>query len=71
MRRLSQTAGYARFRLVFGGLMIALGITIAWRTVAMAGLRWADIPGLILGAALVALGYVRIMQSREVLRNSR
>jgi hypothetical protein len=74
MRRLSSSPGYARFRLMLGGLFIALGIAIVWRTLALtqhpADLA-KDIPSFILGGAMVLLGAVRIGQSRAALRASR
>ena len=51
--------GYARARLVTGTLFAVLGAAIVVRTIAAAGLSWADLPAFVLGAAMVALALVR------------
>lgn len=60
--------GYARFRLALGALFVVLGFTILYRTIAAVGLRWEDVPPVILSAALIVLGVIRIQQSLSVLR---
>ncbi len=71
MRRLSLTPGYARFRLALGILFVLLGVAIIYRTIAAVGLRWEDGPSVILSAALVVLGVIRIQQSLSILRSPR
>ncbi len=51
--------GYARARLVTGALFAVLGAAIVVRTIAAAGLNWADLPAFVLGAAMIGLAVIR------------
>ena len=59
MRRFVHSEGYARARLVTGGIFAILGTIVLVRTLAAAGLNWAALPAYVLGVALIALGAVR------------
>lgn len=52
--------GYVVFKAVNGGLFIVLGIAIVLQMLRIAGPNLNAIPGLVLGAALVALGVHRL-----------
>jgi hypothetical protein len=54
-----RSEAYARARLVTGTLFAVLGAAIIVRTIAAAGLSWADLPAFVLGAAMIALAVVR------------
>ncbi|HMD01969.1 MAG TPA: hypothetical protein VKG44_03285 [Candidatus Baltobacteraceae bacterium] len=64
MRRLVRSEGYARTKLVTGMLLGILGAVIIVRTLAGVGLTWAAIPALVLGLAMLALGFVRLREYR-------
>ncbi len=57
---LTQSPAYARARGVFGVLFVGLGALIIFQIAHGVGFRVEAIPGVLLGAALIALGYVRI-----------
>jgi hypothetical protein len=56
----SNSPAYARARGVFGVFFIILGALIVFQIVHGVGLRLESIPGVLLGAAMIVLGYVRI-----------
>lgn len=66
MRGFSSSPGYTRARGVFGVLFIVLGALIVAELVRKAGLRLEIVPGLLLGAAMMALGYVRVRAALTV-----
>jgi hypothetical protein len=70
MRRLVRSEGYARARLVTGTLFAVLGVAIVARTIAAAGLGWADLPAFVLGAAMIALALVRFREYVAARRGS-
>jgi hypothetical protein len=53
--------GYTGFKAFNGVLFIVLGAAILVQIVRVAGLRFEAVPGLILGAAMLALGVHRIL----------
>jgi hypothetical protein len=55
------TKGYVAFKAVNGGLFILFGIAIFVQMLRIAGLQFNAVPGLVLGAALVALGAHRLL----------
>ena len=57
---LTQSPAYARARGVFGVLFVVLGAFIIVQIAHGVGFRVESIPGVLLGAAMIALGYVRI-----------
>jgi hypothetical protein len=57
---LAQSPAYARARGVFGVLFVGLGALIVYQIARGVGLRVEAIPGVLLGAAMIVLGYVRI-----------
>jgi hypothetical protein len=57
---LSQSRTYARARGVFGVFFILLGGLIVFQIVHGVGLRLESVPGILLGLAMMVLGYVRI-----------
>jgi hypothetical protein len=60
VRGLSQSKTYARARGVFGVFFIVLGALIVFQIVHGVGFRLESIPGILLGCAMIVLGYVRI-----------
>lgn len=60
MNRLSSSRTYIRARAAFGVLFIVFGALIVFQIVHGVGLRVEAIPGTLLGAAMIVLGYVRI-----------
>ena len=66
MRRLVRSPGYARVRAVTGSLFIVFGAVIVIRSVAMLGLDAREIPALVLGAALIGLGALRLRDLRRL-----
>ncbi len=52
-------AGYGRAKVVNGLLFGSLGLVIAYRSLAVAGLGLRALPGIILGLAMIALAVVR------------
>ena len=59
MKRIVRSEGYARARLLSGTLFGILGVIIAYRSVAAAGLALTALPGCVLGLAMLALGALR------------
>ena len=51
---------YVGFKAVNGAIFIVLGAAIVWQVARVAGMRFEAIPGLILGAAMFALGAYRL-----------
>lgn len=60
MRKLVASSGYQRFRALLGAGFIVLGAVTVWRSLALAGLGTQSIPSLVLGAAMIALGVIRL-----------
>lgn len=60
MNRLTGSRNYTRIRGVFGALFIVLGALIVFQIAHGVGFRVEAVPGLLLGAAMIVLGYVRI-----------
>jgi hypothetical protein len=60
VKRLVRSETYARTRLINSGLFVLLGIVVVVRTVGVVGFVWQALPGCVLGAAMVALGAVRV-----------
>jgi hypothetical protein len=58
--RIVNSRVYARARGVFGALFIILGVLIVFQIAHGVGFRVEAIPGVLLGAAMIVLGYVRI-----------
>ncbi|MBV9103892.1 MAG: hypothetical protein JO060_09885 [Candidatus Eremiobacteraeota bacterium] len=71
MRRLVRSRAYARTRAVTGALFIALGAAIVVRTLLMLGLDLREIPALVLGAALIVLGLLRVRDYATLRRTVR
>jgi hypothetical protein len=59
MKRMVQSEGYARARLVTGSIFAILGAIVLFRTLASVGLTWAALPAYVLGTAMIALGAAR------------
>jgi len=55
-----RSEAYARARLASAVLFMLLGTSIAVRTLLVAGLSLATIPGCVLAAAMIALGGFRL-----------
>ncbi|MGH7728503.1 MAG: hypothetical protein ACREM2_06915 [Vulcanimicrobiaceae bacterium] len=68
MKRLVSSRTYGRWRAANGSLFVVCGAAIAIRTAMIVGASPSAIPAYVLGAALVALGIVRI---RGYLRSPR
>ena len=66
MKRLVRSEGYARVRLVSAAFFIVLGTAIVARTLLLARMSPATVPGCVLGLAMLALGVVRV---RDYLAN--
>jgi hypothetical protein len=60
VKRLVRSETYARTRLINAGLFVLLGAVVVVRTFGVVGFAWPAVPGCVLGAAMVALGAVRI-----------
>jgi len=60
VKRLVRSETYARTRLINAGLFVLLGVVVVVRTFGVVGFAWQAIPGCVLGAAMVALGAVRV-----------
>ena len=60
MKRLTGSRNYTRVRGVFGVLFIVLGALIVFQIAHGVGIRLEAVPGLLLGTAMIVLGYVRI-----------
>lgn len=52
---------YVGFKAINGVLFIGLGAAIVWQVTRVAGMRFEAIPGIILGAAMFALGAYRLI----------
>lgn len=50
----------ARFKAVNAPLFVLLGVLVLWQVLRYAGLRLEALPGIALGAAMIALGVYRI-----------
>ncbi len=59
MKRLVRSDGYLRFKLVTGAIFVVLGAILIGRTLSATGPRFEAIPAVVLGLALIGLGYVR------------
>ena len=55
-----QSKGYVWFKGLNGVLFIGLGAAIVWQVGRAAGFRIEAVPGIILGAAMFALGAYRV-----------
>jgi hypothetical protein len=64
VRRFVRSEGYARARLVTGALFIVFGAALVYRMLGAAGFAPAAIPGVVLGAAMIALGALRFRDYR-------
>ncbi len=64
MKRLVGSDGYARARLANAVAFVALGAIVLVRTVAVAGITTAALPGCVLGIAMVGLGAMRFAERR-------
>lgn len=64
MRNVVRSEGYARARVGIGAAAAVLGAITLYRTVASVGLKFEALPAYVLGAALIALGYVRWREYR-------
>ncbi len=60
MRKFVRSEAYVRARLFTGGLFVAFGIAIVFRTASDVGPRAAAIPAYVLGAAMIGLGTFRL-----------
>lgn len=60
MNRFVRSTGYARARGVAGLFYIVCGCLIGFQIIHGVGLRFEALPGTALGAAMIALGIVRI-----------
>ncbi len=68
MKRIVRSPGYARAKLVNGLLFGALGLVVAYRTLAAIGIGWRSLPGLVFGSALLTLALVRLRDYAAVRR---
>ncbi len=64
MRRFVQSDLYARAKLVSATVFIFLGASVLVRTTLAAGIVWKALPAYVLGAAMIALGFVRYRDYR-------
>jgi hypothetical protein len=60
MRRLVRSKGYARVRFALGFLYIGFGALIIAQMLHGVGPRFEAVPGLVLGAAMIGLGALRV-----------
>jgi hypothetical protein len=60
MKRLVRSKGYARVRFSLGFLYVGFGALIIAQMLRGVGLRFEALPGLVLGAAMIGLGGMRI-----------
>jgi hypothetical protein len=60
MRRLVRSKGYGRVRFALGFLYVAFGTLIIAKVLSGWGLRLETLAGLVLGAAMIGLGVLRI-----------
>jgi hypothetical protein len=60
VRKLVRSAGYQRVRALLGAGFIVLGVVLLYRTVALTGIGTKSIPSFVLGAAMIALGVLRL-----------
>lgn len=70
MRRWAQHPGYLRLRAFLGTIYAFFGIVIIARTCSSVGLRPAEIPALVLGAALMGLGVLRVREYLALRENA-
>jgi hypothetical protein len=66
MNRLNNSPAYGRVRGIFGLLFIGLGALIVFQIAHGVGFRLESIPGLLLGAAMMMLGYVRVRNALAI-----
>jgi hypothetical protein len=66
VRRVVASAGYARFKLVLGLVYAVIGIAIIAKSIAAVGMSTKLVPSIALGAALIALGIVRLRDFRAI-----
>jgi len=55
---------YAAFKRFNGGLFVVFGLAIGAQIVHGVGMRYEAMPGIVLGAALIGLGIVRLLPAR-------
>jgi hypothetical protein len=60
VRKLVRSAGYQRVRALLGAGFIVLGVVLLYRTIALTGIGTKSIPSFVLGAAMIALGVLRL-----------
>lgn len=60
MRSFVRSTGYARVRFGLGFLYVACGAVIIVQMLHGVGLRFTAAPGLVLGAAMIGLGALRL-----------
>ncbi len=65
MRNVVRSEGYARARVGIGAVAAVLGAVTLYRTVTTVGFKLEALPAYVLGAALIALGYVRWREYRS------
>jgi hypothetical protein len=71
MRKLVRSSGYQRLRALLGAGFIVLGAVVLYRTVAIAGIGTKSIPSFVLGAAMIALGALRLRDYLALTAGSR
>lgn len=60
MRTFTRSTGYARVRFGLGFLYVGCGAVIVVQMLHGIGLRFPALPGLVLGAAMIGLGVLRL-----------
>ncbi len=70
MNRLTGSRTYTRARGAFGVLFIGLGAVIVFQIAHGVGFRLEAAPGILLGAAMIVLGYVRIRAAMTTIGKS-
>ncbi len=60
MKRLTESRGYGRFKVINAVVFIALGILIIVQMAHAIGARFEALSGYVLGIALIALGVFRL-----------
>jgi hypothetical protein len=60
VRRFVASQGYARAKVATGVLFVALGVLIVGRTLAALGFSTASVAPLVMGAAIMGLGVMRV-----------
>jgi hypothetical protein len=62
VKRFARSYGYLRLRAILGAVYAMLGAILVVRTFAAFGLRFTELPAVVLGIALIVLGILRVRE---------